>query len=334
MSEKMGKALVRVSAQNLLIISLISPIRGRRPNLFVEGLKCPFCPGSEDLTPKAVLVARKVGRGLQFTRDYDERYVRDWVVRIFPNIYPVLKPDPEVRPASPGIKSLYGYHEVLVESRIHEESKYLMNYENIYYALAALKRRLQEIFKDDYIQSVIPVKNGGVEGGASIPHPHMQLFAFTFTPPELLSEIEAFRGGGCPFNKLVESNELMIKDFSNVVLIASPAPRSPYELMILPKKHEPSYLSTDKGTLKELAKALQISLKFIRNVLRKDYNFWIHTAPKGVKDYHWHVEVLPATSRWGGLEKGGGIYLVTKSPEVAAEEMRNHLKSFSYMTST
>ena len=307
-------------------ISLISPLRGRRPDLFRERSKCPFCPGSEELTPKAVLVARNVGGRLQFTRDGEKGYVRGWVTRVFPNMYPVLHPNPEFRPAALGAESTYGYHEVLVETGIHEESKYLANYENIYYALLTLRRRLQEIFRDPYIESVIAVKNGGVGGGASIPHPHMQIFAFTFTPPELMNEVSSFRSGECPLRGLIGNAVLTIKDYGSIVLAVSPAPRSPYELIVLPKRHEPSYLSTNDETLKDLARALQASLKFVREVIRKDYNLWIHTAPRGIKEYHWHVELLPITSTWGGLEKGGYVYLVTKPPKEAAEEIRKYLR--------
>ena len=75
-----------------------------------------------------------------------------------------------------------------------------------------------------------------------------------------------------------------------------------------------------------LAEALIVSLKKLKSVLSDpDYNFFIHTAP--AKDgadgyYHWHIEILPKTSIWAGLELGTGIEVVAVSPEDAAKELK------------
>jgi len=57
-----------------------------------------------------------------------------------------------------------------------------------------------------------------------------------------------------------------------------------------------------------------------------DYNFFIHTAPakaKDVKHYHWHMEILPRTNIWGGLELGSGTEVVKVPPEEAARILRS-----------
>ena len=74
-----------------------------------------------------------------------------------------------------------------------------------------------------------------------------------------------------------------------------------------------------------LSEAMIAALKKIKGVLDDpDYNFFIHTAP--VKDgskkyYHWHIEILPKTSIWAGLELGTGIEVVAVSPEGATLEL-------------
>ena len=56
-----------------------------------------------------------------------------------------------------------------------------------------------------------------------------------------------------------------------------------------------------------------------------DYNFFIHTAPpkeKSFPRYHWHIEILPRISIWGGVELGAGLDIVKISPEEAAKILR------------
>ncbi len=51
----------------------------------------------------------------------------------------------------------------------------------------------------------------------------------------------------------------------------------------------------------------------------------MHTAPpkeKKAKHYHWHIEILPRISTWGGLELGTGIDVVKISPEEATKILR------------
>ena len=76
-----------------------------------------------------------------------------------------------------------------------------------------------------------------------------------------------------------------------------------------------------------LAETMIVSLKKIKKALDDpDYNFFIHTAPvkDGAGHYHWHIEILPKTSTWAGLELGTGIEIVAVSPEDAASELKKY----------
>ncbi len=63
------------------------------------------------------------------------------------------------------------------------------------------------------------------------------------------------------------------------------------------------------------------------------YNFYIHTTPveKDGKHscYHWHLEILPKNSIWGGFELGTGVEISAVDPDDAAE----YLKDMSLPTS-
>jgi UDPglucose--hexose-1-phosphate uridylyltransferase len=43
--------------------------------------------------------------------------------------------------------------------------------------------------------------------------------------------------------------------------------------------------------------------------------------------YHWHIEILPRTSRLAGLEWGSGLLVNTMLPELAAERLREMAKA-------
>ena len=78
----------------------------------------------------------------------------------------------------------------------------------------------------------------------------------------------------------------------------------------------------------QLADALVRTLATLRAELdNPDYNFFIHTSAtqSSANHYHWHMEILPRTAKWAGLELGTGIEVVAVPPEIAAAALRKHL---------
>ncbi len=315
-------------------VAVISLVRGRRPQYGASraeagsGAFCPFCPGNEEHTPPAVLVLAGPGvEGYRFTREERSGEAGDWVVRVFPNKYPALSPEP-------GSELVYGYHEVLVESRIHSEEEYLGNPENVFLAFRTLRERLRQILRDPEIRHVAVIKNSGVRAGASIPHPHLQIFASPFLPPEIEDEICGFREyeektGVCPLCRLASSGSLVFYRNGSFASLVAYAPRVPYETLVVPLRHTPSFLDADDGELLDLGNALSRTLLALRRVLGGfDYNLWLHSVYDArLESYHWHVEILPLTTRWGGYEKGFGVFIVDRFPEDVASELRGAISS-------
>ena len=148
---------------------------------------------------------------MMFKKDSNGFKVRNWLVRIFPNKYPALSRNINVRTESK--YSVYGYHEVVVETPLHEEDVYLEKIEHAFYAFLALRKRIEELINDPNIENVLVIKNSGFKAGASIKHPHLQLFATTFTPLNIANEVEGFKEymekhGKCPLCEIVKNNHL------------------------------------------------------------------------------------------------------------------------------
>ena len=56
-------------------------------------------------------------------------------------------------------------------------------------------------------------------------------------------------------------------------------------------------------------------------------NLWVRTAPRGAEHFHWHVDVVPRLTRLAGFELGTGLYVNIVSPEQAARELAEGVRS-------
>jgi UDPglucose--hexose-1-phosphate uridylyltransferase len=175
--------------------------------------------------------------------------------------------------------------------------------------------------------------------GASVEHPHSQIAALPIIPPDVSKSIE----GGISFFKkhgkcvhcamlereIKEDKRIIFKN--NYFITVNPyASKVQYETRIFPLKHNSNFEEISDDELLFLAQALKDALVKLGKALKNpDYNFFIHTASARVKnasDYHWHLEILPHTYKWAGLELGSGIEAITVSPEKATEKMLKYKK--------
>jgi len=150
--------------------------------------------------------------------------------------------------------------------------------------------------------TVFAIVNEGHSAGASLPHSHSQLAWLPGPPPGVLAE----RG-------LPEVEPILARD--GLVAGCPRASRVPYELQIAPERSEPDGLRSDL-----LAPALRLLAELVRRLhaLHGDdlpLNVWLHDGA------HWHLELLPRTTRLAGLELGAGVWINPVPPEQAADEL-------------
>jgi UDPglucose--hexose-1-phosphate uridylyltransferase len=146
--------------------------------------------------------------------------------------------------------------------------------------------------------------NEGQDAGASLPHSHSQLAWLPGPPPAVVAE----RG-------LPEVEPILARD--GLVAGAPRASRVPYEVHVAPERAEPDGLRSDL-----LGPALRLLAELVRRIasLRGEpfpFNAWLHEGP------HWHLELLPRTTRFAGLELGAGVYINPVAPEEAAAALRD-----------
>ena len=84
-----------------------------------------------------------------------------------------------------------------------------------------------------YVQVVL---NEGRVAGSSLPHSHSQLVWLREPPPAVLEELPRLERGGCGVCDVLREERLEIALRGDVVALAAPAGRAPYELVIAPSR--------------------------------------------------------------------------------------------------
>lgn len=318
---------------------IISKERRKRPTDFaIEkhaslGGFCPLCPGNENTTPPEVL-AYRLG-GVQTANS------PGWQVRVVPNKYPALVIEGDLEKEGEGLYDRMngiGAHEVIIESPHHEESLGNMAPEHIFFVFKAFKERIVDLEKDHRFRYVMVFKNFGRAAGASLEHSHSQLIALPILPRMIVSELAGALSyfqykERCVFCDIIrqemQQNIRVVCQNDHFITITPFAPRTPFEMWVLPKQHSSAYSRLDDFLLSSLASLFSETLRRLNGCIPNvPYNFVLHTDPLrsgGVEHYHWHFEIVPKLTSIAGFEWGSGFYINPIPPEEAAEYLRESL---------
>ena len=292
---------------------IFSTDRAKRPVVYGEKKpSCPFCKGAESTTPPTTFALPNEG---------------EWKVRCFRNLYAIVKPEGSYREnvfPTPG----FGDHEVIVETPNHAEFFQNLSDEQMELVLKAYQNRLTGLAKEPGMKYVLLFKNHGRAAGASIEHEHAQIMSMPFVPPLMQKEVEyASRfskqhSGACFYCGLLKSEGQTNKVLENDSFVAfCPSfARFPLEFWLLPKRHLKSMLEFEGKEGKDFMKMLR---EMIGRLYKStsDYIVAFHNAPAGA-DFHFHAEVYPRTSVWGGVELGGGLLVNSKDEKQGMEALK------------
>jgi UDPglucose--hexose-1-phosphate uridylyltransferase len=173
--------------------------------------------------------------------------------------------------------------------------------------------------------------NEGQPAGASLEHTHAQAYGLGFVPTVVARERERFTAhntrtmGGCLLCDLLQDEirrrERVVAVDDEAVLLAPYASRGPYELQIVPRRHEPQFAAPEPN----VANMLHDAFTRLREVLGAlpPLNLWVRTAPRGAETFHWHIDVVPRITQLAGFELGTGVNVNIIAPERAAAELRD-----------
>lgn len=328
---------------------VISTERGKRPSDFggtsvaEEGKKqegCPFCEGNEKKTPPEITAWRKADTSPN---------TPGWDIRVVNNLFPALVSQGEVNRTGMGVFDMMsgiGAHEVIIETPKHNLTIPDMEDEHIEKILWAYKQRILDLSKDTRFRYCLVFKNYGKAAGASLSHPHSQLISIPITPRYVKLELTNSRSyflekERCIFCDIIRqelgSGERIVYENEYFVVFTPFASRFPFELWLLPRRHEFGFQVMPDEERVLLARCLKDVLQRLRKTLNDPpFNYVLHTAPNPVPrpgkpdywgtleyDFHWHIEIIPRLTKMAGFEWGSGLYINPTSPEQAAKFLRD-----------
>jgi UDPglucose--hexose-1-phosphate uridylyltransferase len=250
---------------------------------------CPFCPG-----------------GLEAPEHYDVRwFVNRW-------------------PAMPGDRC-----EVLLYTPDHDATFWSLGREGARRVVDLWAERSAALGAREDVDYVLVFENRGAEVGATIAHPHGQIYAFDDVPEQPRNELE--RG-----DSFSEPDGRLVATAPGWRAWVPEAPVFPYELVLVPDVRVPDLPSLDDAGRDGLAQLLVDVLERLDRVFEAQapYMLWIHQRPFDGGDWLQaclHVEIVSPWRAPGVLrfiaagELGSGIYFNPIPPEEAAESLRSAL---------
>lgn len=307
---------------------VISPERSSRPEDYVmaaapkRGIPqdCPFCINNNDAYKFSIKESETEN------------------IYVIPNKFPAFTENDSVIDEGDGFyqntKSIGG-HEVIVikkhEQEIYSDGKKIMNE-----LIGVYKNRYKYYGQNPTIDYTMIIHNHGPEAAASIEHPHSQLFASEIVPSYVEKELIGskhyyFNNNTCVFCDMIhlekKNRQRIIYENDEFTAFTFFAARFPFEIWILPKNHQSNFENISFKTQENFADAMHKVINKLNKALNfPPFNYWIHTLPHHRQDmanaYHWHMEIAPRVSKFGGYELGSGMVIDVVSPETAAEFLK------------
>ena len=247
---------------------------------------CPFCPG-----------------GLEAPEPYD--------VRWFANRWPAM-PDDRC--------------EVVLYTAEHDATFWSLGAAGARRVVDLWAERTAALGARPDVAYVLVFENRGAEVGATIPHPHGQIYAFDSVPPEPLRELR--RG-----ERFSEPGDRLVATAPGWRAWVPEAPVFPYALLLVPDERVPDLPSLEDAGRDGLAAVLVDVLERLDRVFdaQTPYMLWIHQRPFDGGDWpqaRLHVEIVspwraPGVPRFVAAgELGSGLYFNPVAPEAAARSLR------------
>jgi UDPglucose--hexose-1-phosphate uridylyltransferase len=247
---------------------------------------CPFCPG-----------------GLEALENFD--------VRWFPNRWPAM-PDERC--------------EVILYTPEHDATLWSLGADGALKVVDLWAERTAALGARPDVAYVLVFENRGAEVGATIPHPHGQIYAFQFVPQVPLRELEL---GG----RFTEPGNRLVATAPGWRAWVPDAPIFPYALLLVPDDPVPDLPSLDGSGRAAFARLLVDVLERLDRLFdaQTPYMLWIHQRPFDGRDWpsaRLHAEIVspwraPGVTRYVAAgELGSGVYFNPVAPEDAARSLR------------
>lgn len=299
----------------------ISPARNTRPNSALAARRaadgtaaCPLCPG-----------------GPEVPFSYE--------AAVFENRWPSFVADPPPVDDDPRRAPSRGRCEVVLYTEAHVGSLATLDAAALARVVAVWRDRSEALWADPAHRYVLVFENRGEAVGATISHPHGQIYAFDRLPPFVASRVAVLarhreRSGACLTCAVVAEDaaapERHVAHGAHFMVAVPFAARWPYEVRIRARRH-------GLRRLTDLEPAEQVEFaSLLREVVARydglfgfelPYMMVIQEGPAGVPDWHLSVEFLPPhrtaelTKIRASVETATGQFINDTLPEESAARL-------------
>ena len=305
---------------------MIASHRQNRPQMPKDW--CPFCPGSGKVP------------------DSFDVYEYD-------NDFPALSQNPptpdDVATALYPVKPAYGKCEVILYSPQHTITLPQLPKEHIKKLVDLWTERYEAIKADKNIKYVFIFENRGDVVGVTMPHPHGQIYGYSFIPKRLELELAASKEhmeqtGNCLVCDMIKdeyaSGKRVITENDSFVAFLPFFCEYPYGMYIAAKSHKQNLSQFNEKEKEDLADMLKKVTGTLDSLF--DYPFpymmCMYQSPVNCEEnsdhYHFHIKFFPPMRSKdkqkfnASSETGAWAHCNPTAPEEKAEELRQAYQKF------
>jgi UDPglucose--hexose-1-phosphate uridylyltransferase len=289
----------------------VRPLDSTKPERAEDA--CPVCPG-----------------GLELPFPYN--------AAVFENRFPSFVADPPPPPVDPVTAPAAGRCEMVIYTSRHDASFGRLAPVELGRLLAIWADRSRALWANDRHEFVMIFENRGPEAGATLAHPHGQIYAFDHLPPITAAKAEAHRRhradeGRCLGCELVarEGTSPRVVTANDSFVVGVPfAARWPYEVAVRACRHGVARLADlTPGEQLDLARALRDVVLRYDTLFAFDcpYLMVAQEAPSSQPDWHLAFEFFPfqrsrsTVKIRASVETATGLFLNDVLPEDAARAL-------------
>lgn len=247
---------------------------------------CPFCPSFGNVPEYEVM-------------EYD-------------NDFPALSQNPpepdDVATDFFKVKPSYGKCEVILYSPGHNITLPELSDSHMKKLVDLWCERFQAMRADEKIKYVFIFENRGEMVGVTMPHPHGQIYGYSFLPKKLELETQAAKEyyeekHACLFcdmlkNEVKEDTRIIFRNEHFTVFLPFYC-EYPYGVYVMPNRHAQYMTDFTEAEKEALGLTLRDTVGMLDNLfgIRFPYMMCMHNAPVNSgdysKDFHFHIEFFP-----------------------------------------
>lgn len=301
---------------------MVASHRQNRPQMPKDW--CPFCPGSGKVPDH-----------------YD--------VHKYDNDFPALSQNPpvpdDVATDFYKTKEAYGKCEVILYSPNHTATIPDLTLPHVRKLVDLWTERFVEISKDENIKYVFIFENRGDVVGVTMPHPHGQIYGYSYVPKKIELELDSAReyheeNKKCIFCEMLKEElcaaDRIIFENEHFVVFLPFFTEYPYGMYIMSKSHKQNLAQFTEEEKDAFAAVIRETVGTFDSLFDKPFPYMMcmHQGPVNQEEdssdfYHFHVEFFPPMRSAdkqkfnASSETGVWAHCNPTAPEEKAVELRD-----------